>query len=97
MPDKRRTAFVAALVPHQHEWDAVIDPDLALDDVAPETVPTLVVHDPATRRPIRELVEVLQHERPARRFHALAGGGHLAPLVRPDLVNPVVASFMAEL
>ena len=96
MPIPRRTALVAALVPNQHEWDAVIDPDLVLDEIAPSTVPTLVVHDPATRRPIRELVEVLAEARPEWHVHALAGGGHMAPLVRPDLVNPVVTSFLAE-
>lgn len=95
MPISRRAAFVAALPPNQHEWDAVTDPDLGLDDVAPTDVPTLVVHDPATRRPIRELVEVLADARPDWRFHALPDGGHMAPLVRPDLVDPVVTAFLA--
>ncbi|GAA4925030.1 pimeloyl-ACP methyl ester carboxylesterase [Actinomycetospora succinea] len=95
MPASRRAAFVAALPPNRHEWDAVTDPDLTLDDVAPTGVPTLLVHDPATRRPIHELVALLAEFRPAWRVHALEGGGHMAPLVRPDLVNPVVASFLA--
>lgn len=95
MPESRRAAFVAALPPNRHEWDAVTDPDLVLDDLAPRDVPTLLVHDPATRRPIRELVEVLRDARPSWHFHALAEGGHMAPLVRPDLVNPVVTSFLA--
>jgi pimeloyl-ACP methyl ester carboxylesterase len=95
MPDKRRAAFVAALVPNQHEWDAVSDPDLVLDDL-PREVPTLVVHDPATRRPIRELVEVLREARPDWCFRTLAEGGHMAPLTRPDLVDPVVVSFLAQ-
>lgn len=95
MPAPRRAAFIAALLPNQHEWDAVIDPDMTVEGVAPRDVRTIVVHDPATRRPIRELVEVLRDARPAWRFHALTGGGHMAPLVRPDLVNPVVTSFLA--
>ena len=96
MPDSRRTAFVTALPPNRHEWDAVTDPDLMLDDLSPGDVATLLVYDPATRRPIRELVEVLAEARPEWHVHALAGGGHMAPLVRPDLVNPVVTSFLAE-
>jgi pimeloyl-ACP methyl ester carboxylesterase len=95
MPIPRRAAFVAALLPNQYEWDAVTDPDLELDDLAPRDVPTLVVHDPATRRPIRELVELLAAARPDWRFHALPEGGHMAPLLRPDLVHPVVTSFLA--
>lgn len=96
MADSRRAAFVAALPPNRHEWDAVTDPDLTLEDVAPRDVPTLVVHDPATRRPIREVVEVLREARPHWHVHALAEGGHMAPLVRPDLVNPVVADFLED-
>ncbi|MFC5139696.1 alpha/beta fold hydrolase [Actinomycetospora rhizophila] len=95
MPETRRAAFVAALPPNRHEWDAVTDPDLILDDVAPTGAPTLLVHDPATRRPIRELAELLAAARPGWRVHTLDGGGHMAPLVRPDLVNPVVAAFLA--
>lgn len=95
MPDSRRAAFVAALPPNRHEWDAVTDPEMTVDDVAPQGVPTLVVHDPATRRPIREVVEVLAAVRPDWRFATLPEGGHMAPLVRPDLVTPVVTSFLA--
>ena len=96
MSDARRAAFVAALPPNRHEWDAVTDPDLRLEDVAPRDAPTLVVHDPATRRPIREVVEVLAEARPGWRFHALDDGGHMAPLVRPDLVNPLVEQFLSQ-
>jgi pimeloyl-ACP methyl ester carboxylesterase len=24
----------------------------------------------------------------------VAGGGHMAPLTRPDLINPIVSSFL---
>lgn len=94
MPAGRRAAFVAALPPQPFEWAAVLDPDLTLTEIADLEPPTLVVHDPATRRPIREIVEVLREARPDWSFHQLAEGGHMAPLVRPDLVNPVVASFL---
>ncbi|GAA4874880.1 alpha/beta fold hydrolase [Actinomycetospora straminea] len=95
MSASRRAAFVAALPPNRHEWDAVTDPAMTIDDVAPHDVPTLVVHDPATRRPIREVVEVLAAARPAWRSATVDGGGHMAPLVRPDLVNPLVTAFLA--
>jgi hypothetical protein len=72
----------------------VTDPHLRFDDVASCPAPTLVMHDPSTRRPIRELVELFAEARPGWTFHALAEGGHMAPLVRPELVNPVVAAFL---
>jgi pimeloyl-ACP methyl ester carboxylesterase len=55
---------------------------------------TLVMSDPDTRRPIREIVELFASACPHWRFHAMAGGGHMAPLTRPELVNPVVRQFL---
>lgn len=97
MPESRRTAFAAALAPNVHEWDAVTDPDLTLDDVATSPAPTLLVSDPATRRTVGELAELLAAARPDWTVHHLPEGGHMAPLTRPDLVNPVVAGFLERL
>jgi len=30
------------------------------------------------------------------RFHAIPEGDHMAPLTRPDMVNPVVRAFLDE-
>ncbi len=93
-PDDRRTAFVEALQPNFHEWDAVMNDATALETWAaflPER--TLVVYDPATVRPIREIVQLLREGTPWR-FQRLPEGGHMAPLSRPDLVNPIVQDFL---
>ncbi len=93
-PDDRRAAFAEALQPNFHEWDAVMNDGTALETwVAFLPAETLVVYDPATVRPIREIVELLREGTPWR-FQTLAEGGHMAPLSRPDLVNPVVQGFL---
>ena len=59
MPERRRAAFVATLPPNFYEWQAVMDERTQIEDYAAVTARTLVVSDPATRRPIREIVEIL--------------------------------------
>ncbi|MCU1497167.1 MAG: 2-hydroxy-6-oxo-6-(2-aminophenyl)hexa-2, 4-dienoic acid hydrolase [Acidimicrobiales bacterium] len=95
MPDKRRNAFARALIPNFHEWDAVMEEETTVDDIAGISCPTLVLSDPRTRRPIREIVEVLAASCPHWSFGSIADGGHMAPLTRPDLVDPTVAAFLA--
>jgi pimeloyl-ACP methyl ester carboxylesterase len=96
MPDHRRAAFASALPPNLHEWDAATDPQLCLDDLVACPAPTLLITDPDTRRPILGLARLLEAARPDWRSHPLPGGGHMAPLVRPDLVNPVVSAFLDD-
>ncbi len=94
MPDKRRAAFAAALPPNFHEWDAVMDETTTIEQWQALNANTLVVSDPSTRLPTREIVALLARACPHWRFHALSEGGHMAPLTRPDLVNPVVSAFL---
>ena len=79
-----------------HEWESVLGERTPLATLA-ERLPrqTLVIYDPGTRRPIREIVELLGVATPWR-FAALAEGGHMAPLSRPDLVNPLITSYLRE-
>lgn len=89
-PVDRRETFAQALRPNFHEWDAVMSETIGLHTLA-ETLPldTLVVYDPQTVRPIREVVELL-HGATAWQFEAIAKGGHMAPLTHPEIVNPIV-------
>jgi pimeloyl-ACP methyl ester carboxylesterase len=49
---------------------------------------------PRHRLPVREIVQLFQHACPHWRFEFLPEGGHMAPLTRPELVNPLVAAFL---
>ena len=55
---------------------------------------TLVISDPATRAPIREIVELLAQACPHWAFQFIAEGGHMAPLTRPEIINPLVRQFL---
>ena len=94
MPERRREAFIAALPPNLHEWDAVMADEAPLDQWHGLPAQTLVVSDPATRRPIREIVELLALQCPHWTFHRIEGVGHMAPLTQPQRINPLVASFL---
>ncbi len=95
MSPERRAAFAEVLPHNLHEWDAVLGDRVPLARWAAEMpARTLVVWDPATVRPIREIVELMQAGTPWS-FEALPTGGHMAPLTHPELVNPIVARFLA--
>jgi hypothetical protein len=95
MPAERRNAFAEALKPNYFEWDAVMDETTPLEQWA-HLLPraTLVVSDPNTVFPIREITALLRRSCPMWTFEDIAGGGHMAPLTCPDLINPLVGSFL---
>ena len=94
MPEQRRTAFVAALPPNYHEWDAVMDERTTIEECRALSSRTLVVSDPATRRPTQEIVALLAQACPRWTFRTVAEGGHMAPLTHPQLVNPLIRQFL---
>ena len=94
MPERRRAAFAEALAQNPYEWEAVMNEQTGVEGYAAVAARTLVVSDRATRRPIREIVEILEHGCAGWSFRFLEEGGHMAPLTRPELVNPIVAEFL---
>ncbi len=94
---ERRATFIEALKPVWHEWDAVMGETTPLADwVAGLPERTAVIHDPATVRPIREIVELLKAAAPHWRFETIPEGGHMAPLSRPDVVNPMISRLLRD-
>ena len=94
MPPDRRIAFVEALKPNFFEWDAVMNETTSAAQWA-TLLPrnTLLVCDPDTVLPIREIAAILRRSCPAW-AHKEAPAGHMAPLTRPELINPIVRSFL---
>lgn len=96
MTAESRGALIAALEPNLHERGAILGDATPLETwAAPLPERTLVLYDPATVRAVREIVEVMRAGT-HRRIATPAGGGHLAPPIRPDPVNPLVAADLAE-
>jgi pimeloyl-ACP methyl ester carboxylesterase len=92
---ERRTAFAKAMQPNFFEWDAVMDETTSAQEWADLLPPaTLVTYDPGTVLPIRKIVDVLRRTDSQWTYSEVPGGGHMAPLTRPDLINPVVAAFL---
>jgi len=94
MPEKRRAAFAESLPPNFYEWDAVMDEETTVEEWKALGARTLVVSDRATRLPIREIVDIFAKACPHWSFRYIAEGGHMAPLTRPDLINPIVREFL---
>jgi pimeloyl-ACP methyl ester carboxylesterase len=95
MPSERRIAFAEALKPNFFEWDAVMNETTSAEQWAillPRA--TLLVCDPNTVLPIREIAAVMRRSCPVWAYKEVVGGGHMAPLTRPDLINPIVGSFL---
>ena len=95
MPLERREVFAQALKPVYFEWDAVMNETLTATQWA-ELLPrdTLLASDPNTVRPICEITALLRQACPFWTYQQILAGGHMAPLSRPDLVNPIVRSFL---
>jgi pimeloyl-ACP methyl ester carboxylesterase len=97
MSSERRTAFAEALKPNFFEWDAVMNEPTSAEQWAiqlPRT--TLVVYDPDTVLPIREITTILRQSCLAWTYKEVPGAGHMAPLTRPDLINPLVTAFLHQ-
>jgi hypothetical protein len=91
----RRVAFSEALKPNFFEWDAVMNETTPMEQWA-ALLPgrTLLVCDPGTVLPIREITAVLRRSCRRWAYKEVPGAGHMAPLTRPDLINPLVGSFL---
>jgi pimeloyl-ACP methyl ester carboxylesterase len=95
MSAERRQTFAEALKPNYFEWDAVMDETTPVEQWA-RLLPrsTLLVSDPNTVLPIREITAILRRSCPIWSHKEIADGGHMAPLTRPDLINPLVRTFL---
>jgi pimeloyl-ACP methyl ester carboxylesterase len=97
MSERRRAAFLAALPPNVHEWDGVMNETTPLEVWGEIHARTLLVRAAHTRRPIRELSELLLDTAPGWRPVEVPEAGHMAPMTRPDLVNPIIVDFLEGL
>jgi len=96
MPPERRAAFAEAIKPNFFEWDAVMSETTpAAQWAADLPAATLMICDPDTVLPIREITAILRRACPGWSYESIAGAGHMAPLTRPDRINPIIGSFLA--
>ncbi len=94
MPAKRQSAYLEAMPPNFHEWDAVMKETTKIDTWASLKAKTLLVYATDTKRPLREIAELFIDACQHWSFKKITEGGHMAPLFQPELVNPIVTEFL---
>ena len=66
----------------------------ALDGGQAIAAPVHLIHAADARAPTRAIVALLAKTYPDWHVHEVPSGGHMAPLARPDLVNPLIAAAL---
>jgi pimeloyl-ACP methyl ester carboxylesterase len=94
MSDERKQNTMAMLPPVLHEWDMATSGIRPLDGWRAITAPVHLISAADTRAPTRAIVELLAKTYPDWQVHEVPSGGHMAPLARPDLVNPLIAGLL---
>lgn len=95
LADDRKAAILPLLPPVTHEWNAVLTGTRSLSAWGEIKAPVHVIRAADTRRPTHVLAAMLATAH-GWRLHEVAEGGHMAPVSRPDLVNPLMARLLGE-
>lgn len=93
MSPERRRSFISSMQPNYHEWDAVLG-ETARQDWRNIDACTLVVSARDTKRPIREIIEVLREQASHWYYQEVDEGGHMFPSTRPVITNRLIAEFL---
>jgi pimeloyl-ACP methyl ester carboxylesterase len=91
---ERRSGLLAMLPNVVHEWSAVLTPWRPLSAWSSIRAPVHLIRAADTRPPTRELARLLTAQADSWRLHEVAQGGHMAPVSRPELVNPLIAELL---
>jgi pimeloyl-ACP methyl ester carboxylesterase len=94
MSDERKQNTIAMLPPVLHEWNMATTNFRALTDWHAIAAPVHLIHARDTRDPTGAIVRLLAKTYPDWHVHEMPSGGHMAPLSRPDLINPLIASIL---
>jgi pimeloyl-ACP methyl ester carboxylesterase len=95
MKPERRAAFAQAMRPNAFEWDAAMnDTTTAAQWAGLLPNDTLLIADSRSALPIRDITSILRRACPTWLYRDVPGAGHMAPLTRPDLINPLVVAFL---
>jgi pimeloyl-ACP methyl ester carboxylesterase len=94
MPEERRQNTLAMLRPVLHEWTMATAGLRSLEGWRAITAPVHLIHAADSRAPTRAIVALLAKAYPEWHVHEVPAGGHMAPLARPDLVNPLIAAAL---
>ena len=97
MPAERRQGFLDSFRNTYYEWDGVMHETTPVSAFAPMAARTLLMVAEGTKRPIREIGEILVERLPGLSVSPITRGGHMAPLTNPAGVNPPILAFLNRL
>lgn len=88
--DEKRTQFAALALHVAHHFHGLIEEPTPLAAYRAVGVPTLVLCGNRSPEPSRVITRLVAGALPRARHRTVSGGNHMAPLLRPDLVNPLI-------
>ncbi len=90
LPDATRDSAVRAAAKVAAEWRLMFAAEEDLEAIAAIDMPTLLVCGARTRRPARQVVEILRQALPRARLGEIADAGHMSPLTHPAAVADAI-------
>lgn len=91
----RQQAFVSRVRKVPLDFQAVLREPLTLQDYRALELPVGLIAGLHSRRPTQAVAERLQATLAAARLHRVPGG-HMAPVITPDLVNPIIVESIRQ-
>lgn len=97
MDETRKEIFVNALKPNFYEWDAVMNETVSIEEWR-TSLPkvTTVLSCKKTINSSSGVIKLLRENMPSWHFIEYDEGGHMAPLTRPNVVNPIIENTLAD-
>lgn len=93
---KRQGAFDRVIEKVSLDFQAIMNEPLSLEDYSSITLPLCVIAGKASRAATQKIAQDLFATLPQTSFHWVEGG-HMAPIARADLVNPIWERFLRSL
>jgi pimeloyl-ACP methyl ester carboxylesterase len=93
-PDDRKARMLPMLPPIVHEWAALGVDGRPIAEWGAIDAPVHLLHAADTKLSTKTIAALLHRAHPHWIFHELPNGGHLAPIGRPDLVNPLIGRIL---
>jgi hypothetical protein len=98
MDTDRKSKFSKSLEPNFHEWDAVANEQTSINEWATFLPPdTTASKCTKTVQSINGIIVLMRSATKNWRVIDYDEGGHMAPLAKPDIINPVIANALQDL
>ncbi len=95
-PNDRRLAYMQLLRPNYYEWDCVGSDQTTIEEFDRIPARAMMVYSADARRASREIAQLFEEKCRNWSVVRIAEGGHMAPLTHPEVVNPLIASFLKQ-